>query len=114
MRDGTCVVLPMDFAAETGEQKTVRVGWFENLFNITGANGERSGFGYEYQQDISSYTGWGYEYVEGDWTELLRMLEAGEIDLLSDVSHTAQREETMLFSEKPMGEERYYPVCGFI
>ena len=35
------------------------------------------------------------------------MLEAGEIDLLSDVSYTAEREETMLFSQKPMGEEKY-------
>lgn len=42
--------------AQVQEQKTVRVGWFENHFNITGANGERSGFGYEYQQAASAYT----------------------------------------------------------
>ena len=52
--------------AQVQEQKTVRVGWFENHFNITGANGERSGFGYEYQQAVSAYTGWSYEYVERD------------------------------------------------
>lgn len=46
--------------------------------------------------------------MEGDWTKLIWMLEAGEIDLLSDVSHTADREATMLFSEKPMGAEKYF------
>lgn len=102
------LVLAFPLPLMAAEQKTVRVGWFENLFNITGANGERSGFGYEYQQDISSCTGWKYEYVKGDWPDLLKMLEAGEIDLLSDVSYTEERRNAMLFSDKPMGEEKYY------
>ena len=36
------------------------------------------------------------------------MLENGEIDLLSDVSYTPEREERMLFSSLPMGTEEYY------
>ena len=41
---------------------------------------------------IAAYTGWNYEYVRGSWPDLLRMLEAGEIDLMSDVSYTPERE----------------------
>ena len=36
------------------------------------------------------------------------MLEAGEIDLMSDVSYTPEREERMLFPSLPMGTEEYY------
>lgn len=30
------------------KNETVEVGWFEDSYNITGENGERSGYGYEY------------------------------------------------------------------
>ena len=70
--------------------------------------GRRSGYAYEYQQKIATYTGWNYEYVEGSWPDLLQMLMDGEIDLMSDVSHTDKRAEVMLFSELPMGTEEYF------
>ena len=38
-------------AADTAE-KVVRVGWYEDSYNITGANGERSGYNYEYEQAV--------------------------------------------------------------
>ena len=90
------------------EQKIVRVGWYEDSYHITDKNGNRSGYGYEYEQAVAAYTGWDYEYVEGDWTELIEMLERGEIDLMSALSYTDERAETMLFSDAPMGEEKYY------
>jgi len=36
------------------------------------------------------------------------MLINGEIDLMSDVSYTDERAQTMLFSSLPMGAEEYY------
>ena len=48
-------------AAADGGEKVVRVGWFGDSYNITGAHGERSGYGYEYQQSVAAYTGWTYE-----------------------------------------------------
>ena len=36
------------------------------------------------------------------------MLEKGEIDILSDVSYTAERTEKMLFPTYAMGTEEYY------
>ena len=99
-------VLPLS-AAESGE-KVVRVGWYESSFNTTDSFGRRSGYAYEYQIKIAAYTGWQYEYVNGSWPELLQMLISGEIDLMSDVSRTAEREEFMLFPSLPMGAEEYY------
>jgi diguanylate cyclase (GGDEF)-like protein len=101
-------LMPQASHAEENGGKTVRVGWFESSFCITDKNGNRSGYSYEYQMKIAAYNGWNYEYVNGSWPELLEMLEAGDIDLLSDVSYKPEREGHMLFSSLPMGTEEYY------
>ncbi len=101
--------LPLPVAAsEESASDVVRVGWYEDSYHITGDNGERSGYGYEYEQAVAAYTGWNYEYVKGDWAELLEKLQNGEIDMMAALSYTDERAETMLFSELPMGEEKYY------
>ena len=94
------------FGQESG--KTVRVGWFESSFCATDEFGRRSGYAYEYQQELAAYTGWNYEYVSGSWSTLMEMLIDGEIDLLSDVSITPAREDLMLFPSLSMGTEEYY------
>ena len=43
---------------EETEHKTVRVGWYEDSYHITDKNGDRSGYGYEFEQAVSAYTGW--------------------------------------------------------
>lgn len=100
------------FAADSDQQvKTVRVGWLVNNKGFQeGAPGERlSGWGYEYLQTLSYYTkGWQYEYVSGTFSELMDMLEAGEIDLMPNISYSAEREQKLLFSSNPEGTERYY------
>ena len=100
-------VLPLTASAQDA-QKVVRVGWYESPFNRTDEQGRRSGYAYEYQQKIASYTGWKYEYVHKSWPELLEMLMEGKIDLLSDVSYTPERAERILYSTLPMGTEDYY------
>ena len=101
-------LLPVSVSAEDTKSKTVRVGWYEDSYNITGENGDRSGYGYEYQQSVAAYTGWTYDYVNAGWSELLKMMENGELDMMSGVSYTEERAQKMLFSEFPMGEEKYY------
>jgi ABC-type amino acid transport substrate-binding protein len=86
----------------------IRVGWYESPFNSTDPLGRRSGYAYDYQQKIAAYSGWTYEYVEGSWSDLLQMLSDGKIDLMSDVSFTDERAQSMLFSSLPMGAEEYY------
>ena len=90
------------------ERKKVRVGWHEVPYFITDESGRWSGYSYEYQRKLAAYTGWEYEYVEGNWSELLQKLKDREIDLLSDVSYTHERAESILYSALPMGTEAYY------
>lgn len=100
------------FADDSSQQvKTVRVGWLVNNEGFQdGTPGERlSGWGYEYLQTLSYYTpGWRYEYVSGTFTELMDMLEAGEIDLMPNISYSEERAQKLLFSSNPEGTERYY------
>ena len=100
--------VPPTVNAEEKEHKVVRVGWFDSSFCNFDQFGRRGGIDYEYQQKISAYTGWTYEYVEGSWSNLFQMLKEGKIDLLSDVSYKPEREEYMYFSDLPMGTESYY------
>ena len=95
-------------SAQQPDHKVVRVGWFDSSFCYWDQFGRRKGIDYEYQQKISAYTGWTYEYVEDSWSNLLQMLIDGEIDLLSDVSYTEERTAYMSFPDLPMGAEAYY------
>ena len=100
------VCLPLQ--ALSAEGKVVRVGWYEGGYNLSGPNGERSGYGYEFQQTVASYTGWRYEYVKGSRVELMEKLQRGEIDMLNCISYMPERAQHVLFSSMPMGREKYY------
>ena len=102
------VVLPVKAAAETAPVKVVRVGSFEDTFNYVNEKGARKGYGYELLQTLSGYTGWQVEYVTCDWSDCFEKLENGEIDIMGAISYTEDRAEKMLFSDEPMGEEKYY------
>ena len=88
-------------------EKVIRVGSFEDTFNYVDEHGVRRGYGYELMQALAGYTGWKFEYVKCDWSNCFEKLENGEIDIMGDISYTDDRAEKMLFSEEPMGEEKY-------
>ena len=98
-------------AAETNndekQPQTIRVGSFEDTFNYVDKNGVRRGYGYELMQALAGYTGWKFEYVKCDWSNCFDKLENGEIDIMGDISYTDERAQKMLFSDEPMGEEKY-------
>ena len=118
MRKSVCVmlslllllsaVLPVKAAAETASAKVVRVGSFEDTFNYVNEKGARKGYGYELLQTLSGYTGWQFEYVTCDWSNCFEKLKNGEIDIMGGISYTEDRTEEMLFSDEPMGVEKYY------
>ena len=101
-------VLPVKAAAETAPVKVVRVGSFEDTFNYCNEKGARKGYGYELLQTLSGYTGWQFEYVTCDWSDCFEKLKNDEIDIMGGISYTEDRAEEMLFSDEPMGEEKYY------
>lgn len=103
-----CLTLTTFLNTACADNKVVRVGWYDSPFNFTDNFGRQSGYAYVYQQKIAAYTGWTYEYVPGSWVDLYNMLINGQIDILSDVSYTPERSNSMLFPSFPMGAEFYY------
>ena len=101
-------VLPVKAVAETAPIKIIRVGSFEDTFNYCNEKGTRKGYGYELLQTLSGYTGWQFEYVTCDWSDCFEKLKNDEIDIMGGISYTEDRAEEMLFSDEPMGEEKYY------
>ena len=99
------IVLSVPTFAKENSDNVIRVGSFEETYNTVNEKGERSGYGYEYLQDIAGYAGWTYKYITSDWKNCFTQLENGEIDILGGISYTDERAENMLFSDMPMGEE---------
>ena len=97
-------------ASDTHASKSVRVGYFamEN-FMEGGADGTaQSGLTYELLCEIGTYNHWQIEYVYGNFSDLYRQLENGEIDILPNVIATDERKEKILFHDFVINEEHYY------
>ena len=61
---------------ETEDTETVRVGYYEKEVFQEGARdgAAKNGYAYEYYRKISEYTGWKYEYVYGEFSDLYQMI----------------------------------------
>ena len=95
--------------AEEHEQKTVRVGYLLYAGFQDGTEGNpKSGYGYEYLQELSYLTNWKYEYVYGGFNELLEKLKKGEIDVMGNLSYTPERAQEISFPLREQGREQYY------
>ncbi|MCQ2585157.1 MAG: GGDEF domain-containing protein [Treponema sp.] len=105
-----CIRLPVYAQVKDTPHKKITIGYFsDNVFHVGQKDGERkSGYGYEYYQELAKYTDWDYEYVYGSWNDVYKKFVRGEIDILDAVSKNADREKYMLFSEKAMGVDNYY------
>ena len=92
--------------------KTVRVGYYENEVFQEGAEEGRvkTGYAYEYYRKLSEYTGWKYEYVYGDFSDLYKMLLDGEIDLLAGLAWREDRADQIAYPRARMGNESYYLI----
>lgn len=98
--------IPQDEPAAPSSQR-VRVGFFIMPgYHNQDTSGVRSGYGYDYLQSIRYFTNWEYEYSDPaySWPEMLSLLESGEIDLLTGVQKTPEREKKFAFSKYPLGE----------
>ncbi len=101
---------------ETGTSDLVRVGFYsgESDFQDGFSDDERkSGYAYEYYQEIAVLTDWRYEYVYGSRSEIMDMLIDGEVDIVAGVYKTDYLASQILFSECDMGlggDPRYFAV----
>lgn len=95
----------------TSTSKVVRLGYVNSPGYEEGKDNEyKTGLGYEYFQNIAYLKNWEYEYVYGSFSELLTMLEKGEIDVFGNVSYTPERAEKFNYSEYPMGKDVYHMI----
>lgn len=99
--------MPVRALAEADEP--IRVGYYENEVFQEGARdgAVKTGYAYEYYLKLSEYTGWKYEYVYGDYTDLYQMLLDGKIDLLAGLAYKEERTQLLSYPDEPMGNETY-------
>ena len=92
------------YAEQLNEHKKVKVGYyvFEGYHDFD-RNGNRSGYGYDYLQEISTYTGWDYEYVGCTLNTCLQNLKDGKIDILSHIQYSDEYAEIYDFSLESIG-----------
>ena len=97
-------------ASESGTEKIVRVGYYQRNGFQSGMTDEeeKSGYGYEYLQQVSYLTGWKYSYVYGTFQELYEQFLDGEIDLLGGIAYSSDRSIQMNFPQESMISESYY------
>ncbi|RPH39059.1 MAG: sensor histidine kinase, partial [Desulfobulbaceae bacterium] len=87
--------------AEIVEDRTVRVGIYENEPKVfTSEAGKPAGIFIDIIEFIAKSEGWKIKYVPGTWNEGLERLAKGEIDLMPDVAHTAEREKIYSFHQE--------------
>ncbi|MBP5639179.1 MAG: transporter substrate-binding domain-containing protein, partial [Victivallales bacterium] len=96
-------------ASDEKESGPIRVGYYENEVFQEGAQpgSIKTGYAYEYYQKISEYTGWHYEYVYGNFSDLYQMLLDGKIDFLAGLAWKEERKSLIGYPDSPMGNETY-------
>lgn len=100
------VMMPAAVFAAKDKAKTINVGFFEfDGYHMMDSNGDRSGYGYEYLQEMAKYNKWKYNYVGYDksWSDMLAMLEKGELDMLTSGQKTPERLAKFDFSDEAIG-----------
>lgn len=100
-------------AEKEAPEKIIRVGALGDTFNYVTEKGMRKGYSYELLETLAGYTGWKFEYVACNWTDSFEKLQNGEIDILGDIAYTEERTDRMLFSDVPIGVEKYYLYADF-
>lgn len=100
----TCIPASSTFAKDSSERKTLKVGYMDyNGFITKQSDGTFVGYGAEYLAEISKYSDYDFEYVYGNWPDLLTKLKEGEIDLLCTAQYSDERAAIYDYSAYPIG-----------
>lgn len=96
-----CLIHITDASAAEKQREPLKIGYFDySGFIEKGDDGRFAGYGVEYLQELSKYTGWEYEYVYGNWSQCLERLKDGELDMLCTAQYTEER-------------AKYYDYCDY-
>ncbi|AQZ50257.1 diguanylate cyclase [Martelella mediterranea] len=63
-------------------------------------NGRGQGLAVDLAQYISASTGLSFEPVYDNWAKLLQRFKSGDLDIITNISHTEERSEFTLFSDE--------------
>lgn len=90
------------------DRRTVKIGYYGHKnFQQIDSEGYHSGYGYDYINEIAQYAGWDFEYIHGNITESLEMLETGEIDIIVGIMRTPYDEDRFWFIEDSCFNTQY-------
>ncbi|MCR4956602.1 MAG: transporter substrate-binding domain-containing protein [Lachnospiraceae bacterium] len=92
---------------ENGIRDRVSVGIYLGSAMYQGQENHLSGYGYEYMQMLASYSGLEYDYVYGSYTDLVKKLRNGQIDVLCGVAPDEEMKKEILVSDKKVATETY-------
>lgn len=96
---------------EKSPRKVVRVAYheFNRLLIVDKNNVPVSGYAYDYIQTLGTYAGWNVKFIPcSSFSDGVRLLLAGKVDLFYDISYTEERAKVILFPNAPMAYEYYY------
>lgn len=78
---------------------SLSMGWDPwEPYHFSGAGGLVQGLDVDLTRAIAAGAGCELEFVQGNWASLLRLLQAGELDLLAGATRTPEREAFAWFS----------------
>ncbi len=79
----------------------IRIGVYDNPPKIfIDTDGTARGFHAELIRAIAQENGWNIEFVDGDWSHMLKMTESGGVDFLVDVAFSTERLRRFAFNEE--------------
>jgi PAS domain S-box-containing protein len=98
-----CLLLLVFAAAAPAAPAQVRVGVYQNSPKVDYQPGQRpTGLFVDVIEAIASREGWTVEYVPGTFAQGLSRLDAGQIEFMTDVARTAEREKRFDFPREPV------------
>ena len=97
-----CFAAPLNASAR---DKTVRIGYFPYSGYQESSGGYKYGYNYEYLQQIAQDNGWKLKFVDGNYSQCLRRLKRGDIDIVGCVFKTSGREKYFDYPHYSCGNE---------
>lgn len=94
------------------ERQTVRVGVYQNQPKVfRNDHGGAQGIFIDLLHAVAQEENWKLEFIYGTWPEGLDRLTRGEIDLMPDVSFSAEREKKWMFNHEPVLSDWFQIIC---
>lgn len=100
-----CLLLLLFPLQAFAHARTIRVGYFDSPGFLERTEQGYRGYAATYLQELSSTTGWKYQYIEAPRAELPAMLQSGKVDLLCSARPGVDATEGLLFSTLAAGTE---------